>query len=305
MNFNHFDLNLLVVLDALLTEQSVTRAAARLHMTQPATSAALARLRRQLEDDILVRDGRGLRPTPYAASLTVPVREALAELESVLSAKPHFDPARDGRTFRVVVSDYAALMLLSPLVAQLQEEAPLVRLAVSPISSHAPQQLLRDEIDIVIAPIEIREYPEPIRSEVLFQDDFVCAVWRGNPLVKDELSLETFSRMPHLGYFQLGVVNYAEQQLAEAGVTREIELMTQTFALAPFLLWGTRLVAIVQKRLAERLSASAEIRVFPSPVPLKPITEAMFWHPRHDDDPGLQWLCERLRELGGHLREAA
>lgn len=297
VNLNHFDLNLLVVLDALLTERSVTRAAERLKMTQPATSAALARIRRQLDDPILVRDGRSLRPTPYAESLATTVRDMLAGLEVALSSTPQFDPATDERVFRLAASDYAALVAVRPLLTRLQEIAPRVRLHVTTVSRNVPQQLLRDELDLAIAPLEVWEFPAPLERETLFLDDFVCAVWAGNRQVGESISAEEFSRLPHLGYAQLGVVNFAESQLAALGVSRQIEMTTQSFALAPFLIQKTRLVALIQRRLAQEVGSSAELRLIEAPFALRPITEAMWWHPRRKDDSAHVWLRQQLREI--------
>lgn len=294
---NHFDLNLLVVLDALLTDRSVTRAAERLQMTQPATSAALARIRRQLDDPILVRDGRTLSPTAYAESLAGPVRDMLANLEVALGSPPGFDPTTDSRVFRIAASDYAALVAVRPLLARIQATAPQIRLHVTTVSKLVPQLLMRDELDLVIAPLEVWEFPAPIHNEVLFRDDFVVAAWSGNPEVGSAITGEDFSRLPQLGYAQLGVVNFAESQLEALGIERTIEMTTQSFALAPFLIRGTRMIALIQRLLAAEVGEAAELRVVEAPFVIRPITEAVWWHPRRDDDAGHAWIRSELRSL--------
>lgn len=301
MNFNTFDLNLLVILDALLAERSVTRAASRLHMTQPATSAALARLRRQLGDDILVRDGRGLRPTPYAVGLEEKLHDVLATLEVALNSNPEFDPTRDRRTFRVSASDYAALILLRPLIADLQKSAPAVRLSVVGVTRSAAHQLVNDEIDLAVIPREVIQIPPNIRTQELFTDEYVFAVWKDNDQVGSVLTREDLATLPALGYAHYSSIDFAEGEIAAAGIDRNIELTTSGFALAPFLIRGTRLLGLVHRRLGAQLAEVAELRLMESPVAIPPITETMLWHDRRSDDPAHRWLRERIIELAAEL----
>lgn len=302
LNFNSFDLNLLVVLDALLTERSVTRAAAKLHMTQPATSAALARLRRQLGDEILVRDGRSLRPTVYAMSLEGPVHEMLIELEVTLNSNPTFDPSRDERTFRVSASDYSALLVLRPLAARLHEIAPGVKLSVTGVTRAVPHQLIRDEVDLGIIPSEVVDIPSEVQSHPLFSDEYVCAVWRDNPDVGDTLTVDDLRTLPGLGYSANPVVDFAEIEMQAAGVQRNIEFTTASFAMAPLLIRGTRMISFVHRRLGHQLAEAAELRLLESPIEIAPIHEMMLWHRRYEDDPAHRWFREELvglvHELG-------
>jgi DNA-binding transcriptional LysR family regulator len=301
VNFNTFDLNLLIVLDALLSERSVTRAAAKLHMTQPATSAALARLRKQLGDAILVRDGRSLRPTPYAVALEAPIRDVLANLELALNANPEFDPAKDQRTFRIAASDYAAVILLRPLLALLQETAPGVRLNVVGVTRSAPHQLIRDEIDLAVIPREVIDLPPLVEATALFTDEYVCAVWRGNDSVGDMLTADEFRSLPGLGYAHYSSIDFAEGEIEAAGIRRNIEFTTTGFALAPFLLRGTKLVGLLHRRLGEQLAEAAELRLIECPVAIPPITETMLWHPRRAEDPAHRWLRTQVMEIAAAL----
>lgn len=303
VNFNTFDLNLLVVLDALLAEASVTRASARLHMTQPATSAALARLRRQLGDEILVRDGRNMRTTPYASALRDTIRDVLSTLDNALNASPVFDPTRDSRTFRISASDYASLVMLRPLIARLEETAPAVRLSVTNVNREVAQRLSEDSIDLAIIPREIVNPPSHIESAPLWTDEYVCAVWTGNNDVGDSLSLEQLAALPGLGYAHFSSIDFAEREIEAAGITRNIELTTTGFALAPFLLRGTRLVGLVHRRWALELAGAAELRLLECPLTIPSITETMLWHPRHSDDPAHRWLREQILDLSESLQE--
>lgn len=297
MNLNRLDLNLLVVFDALLQEMSVTKAADRLHMSQPATSAALARLRRQLGDPILVREGRHLSATPYALSLAATVREVLARLDTAVNSSPVFDPAVDRHTFEVVASDYAALILLRPLLALLPDIAPNVHVKILPMSRLADQQLARDEVDLVIAPLEIISTDGPIVSEELFQDRYCCAVWAGNPRVGNEMTLELLSELPYLAYWSLGTTSFGETQLDRAQVPRQIEYTTPSFVVAPLLLRGTNLVTVGLERMLEYVAPTGDLKLLEVPIEMQPISEAMHWHQHRDGSPAHRWLRDQLMKV--------
>jgi len=157
MKLGQVDLNLLVVLDALLREKNVTRAAERLHLTQPAVSTALARLRKVLDDPLLVKSGRNLQMTPRAEALVDPVRDVLATIEQSIVRPPEFDPDRDRRSFSLIASDYVAVTLLRPLLARLTGLAADLRVDVTPVSDRYVTVLQRDEVDIAILPDQMLE----------------------------------------------------------------------------------------------------------------------------------------------------
>ena len=199
MNLTGVDLNLLVALDALLAERSVTRAADRLGLSQPGMSNTLARLRKLVGDPLLVRQGLTLVPTPRAESLRQPIQEALSLIQQALDDRPGFDPARDHATFTVSCSDYSLLMLIGPLVRRLAAAAPGLTIQVLPRASD-PVRLLRDgEADLVIEPAEIMP-DNALASRRLFADRWVCCVWAGTTEVGDLMSMETYLRLGHLVY---------------------------------------------------------------------------------------------------------
>jgi DNA-binding transcriptional LysR family regulator len=296
MPLSGIDLNLLVALDALLVESNVTRAAERTMVGQPAMSASLARLRRHFGDPLLVREGRRLVPTPLAESLAEPVREALLAVEAVMGSRADFDPAVDRRTFTIVASDYVALVLLRPLFARLGVVAPGVGVNVVPVVPDFADQLRRGQVDLVIMPTAFvgrGSFP----SAQLFTDRFVLAADRDNPDIGDHVTPESFSRLLYLSYSVGPLRALGERELEEVGVERHVEVSTQSFLTAPFLLTGTRLVSLVHLRLATLVGELARLRLLEPPVPLRPVVEAMYWNPRRTDDPAHRWFRSTIAEI--------
>jgi DNA-binding transcriptional LysR family regulator len=301
MNVKNADLNLLVALDALLAERNVTRAAERLSLGQPATSAALRRLRRMFDDPLLVRRGRVMELTPLAQALIVPVREVLQGIGGLLSIRPEFNPERDERSFSLISSDYVALVLLRPLLARLDTVAPNVRVSMFPITMPFRAMLGRGEVDLVLFPIEVDPGMEAFPHRTLFSERYVCTVWNQHPDVGDEITLEMLSSLPYLAYTHVQLASSVETQLDAAGVERRQEVSTQSFVVSPLMQRGTRLVALLHERLARALQDAAELRILEPPLPLKPITEMMFWHPRSEDDPAHRWLREEVAAMAANI----
>lgn len=305
MNLRNVDLNLLVVLDALLAERNVSRAGYRIGLSQSATSAALARLRHLFGDPLLVRKGRGLALTRAAEDLTVPLREVLGQIEQVLVERPRFEPATDTRTFSISASDYATLVLLAPFIRALAEEAPGITIHLLPRFRDVESVLKADQADIVVEP---RELLGTARSRFpslpLFSDRWLCAVDAANPHFQGEsLSLEQYRQAPHLVY-GIGLdrqLNLADRHLERLGFQRRVEVTLESFLLVPFLLQGTEMVSVMLERAARLLSASTRVRTLVPPVDLPDIHEEMYWHPRHTADPGHRWLRERLTAVAATL----
>jgi len=295
------DLNLLVALDALITERNVTRAAARLRVGQPAMSASLARLRRVFGDPLLVRSGRAFSLTPLAQSLAQPLEAVLADIENVLTLQPRFDPAADTRTFTVVGSDYVTFILLRHLVPALYNEAPGITIRILPLAAGFPQALARGEADALIIPAEFDRSLRRLPHRRLFDDSFVGVVWAGNSEVGDTLTPEEFSRIPQLANDPGQLGGLPETRLQQLGVHRNIEIMMRTFVMGPLLVRGTRLLTIVHRRVALELAIAAEARILEIPFDLGTITQTMFWHPRTDNDPAHRWLRDRISALAAGL----
>lgn len=303
MDLTGADLNLLVAFDALLAERSVTRAANRLGLSQPGMSNALARLRKLFHDPLLVREGMTLVPTPRAESLAEPVRAALVLIQQILDQRPGFDPAVDHATFTLSCSDYSLLMLIGPLVRRLATGATGVTIRVLPRSPD-PVRLLRDgAADLVIEPVEIM--PDPaLASRRLFADRWLCCVWEGNTQVGERMTMDTYQRLGHLVYSMGGrgqPNSIADQHLRRTRIPRRIEFTVESFLLAPFLLEGTDLVTLVPERAGPHLRRTAAVRFLEPPVELPPITEMLWWHPRHTADPAHAWIRARIAEIAAEL----
>ncbi len=299
MNLGGLDLNLLVALDALLSERSVTRAAQRVGLSQPGMSNALARLRRVFDDPLLVRQGAALVPTARAESLAGPIREALGLIRGAIDAPAGFDPATDHRSFRVSCSDYSVLMLIGPLVRGLAADAPGMAVEVLPRLADAGQALDRGDVDLVIEPPEIMGRTD-LPGARLWEDRWMCCVWDGNTRVGDRIGLDEYTSLGHLIY-SMGAtgqpVALPDLHLARLGVQRRIELSVESFLLAPFLLQGTDLVTLVPARAEAYLRRTGAIRILPPPVELPVLTEVLWWHPRATADPSHAWLRERMAQV--------
>jgi LysR family transcriptional regulator, nod-box dependent transcriptional activator len=303
VNLRNVDLNLLVVLDALLSERNVSRAGQRIGLSQSAMSAALSRLREVFRDPLLVRVGRELALTRNANDLIVPVRETLGRIEQTLLQRPAFDPKTDTRTFSISASDYAGLILLTHFVRAIAVEAPNVTLHLLPRFRDAARLVQADQVDIIIEPSELfgeTEFP----SSPLLTDRWLCAVDKKNPHIKKNVMTEKqFLELPHMVY-GIGTdrqLNLADQHLARLGVKRRIDVTVESFLLVPFLLQGTQLVSLVLERAARRLAQTTHIRTLEAPFELPDIHERMYWHPRHTTDTGHRWLRERLKTVAAAL----
>lgn len=302
MQLGNFDMNLLVALDALLAESSVTKAAERLRVGQPAMSATLGRLRRTFNDPLLVRTGRSLTLTPFAETLREPLTRVLLEIDGIVNVGSSFDPATDKRSFTVMASDYVALVLLRPLIERLQETAPGVQLRIRPVDgSDVLKRLGAGQVDLVIAPLEFLPAAAGARSERLFEDAFVCVVDSANP-DPDPTTREEFARAPYLVSNQGSTSSIVEARLDALGVARNVEMVANSFVMAPFLLPGTRLMTVIQAKLAALLMGDdSTFRTFAPPVELERLVELMAWSPRQDADRGHQWLRAQIRALATQI----
>ncbi|HVV94915.1 MAG TPA: LysR family transcriptional regulator [Hyphomicrobiales bacterium] len=300
-----FDLNLIVALDALLRERSVTRAGEMVGLSQSAMSGVLGRLRHSFKDDLLVRVGRRLELTPLAEELLEPVSQCVAQLTELVEQRPAFDPAEAKRTFAVAATDYAAFLLLQPLLQLLATEAPGIAVRMIQLEPDTVDRLGTGEVDFLIMPSEIEtRFP----GELLFIDRCVCAVWKGHPEVGDSLSEAQYLALPHLtfGMDRPSGRSVADQHLEKIGLKRNVVATAEGFLIAPFLLKGTRMVTLVHRRLGERVQAAAEIRLVEPPMELPEIHESVFWSPQNSRSPAHLWFRAKLVEVARALdRNAA
>lgn len=283
------DLNLLPMLHALLTERNVTRAAERMSIGQPAMSSALARLRKHFGDPLLVREGRVYRLSAQAESLVVPVRELVAAADALLGVRTPFDPATARRTFTVMTSDYVIMMLLNPLLAGLMTEAPGIRLNVVRFADDFEERLRRASVDLLICPMQLAGALDDLPRARLFEESFVLVGDPANPDLHGEVDADRFRRLRFAG--NPAVIG---PQLEAQGMAPDLALTVESHVLIPVLLRGTRLVSLVQERLARQVGQRIDLSVHPSPVPLQPMVEALHWTTTTDDDPAHRWLRTKL-----------
>lgn len=290
MRFRGLDLNLLVALEALLEVRSVSRAADRLHLSQPAMSAALARLRTYFGDDILVPHGKRMHPTAFAEGLLPQVRECLQGLESLVSTSPGFNPAESQRTFRIVASDYITASVLVPLVTRLATTAPQVRLDFLLTTDQANQQLDEGKIDLLITPDVYCTPGHPM--ELLFEEQHVVVGWKGNPLFQRELTEEDFLEAGHV-VVRVGnsrTAAFADRQLELAGRNRRVEITVGSFTVVPWLLDGTARLALMHERLVRLMTKHFPIAHAPVPFAFPVMSEMVQYHRARGPDEGLAWL---------------
>lgn len=303
MDINQLDLNLLVALDALLTERSVTRAAERVGVTQSTMSGSLARLRRFFDDALLVRIGREYRLTEMGQELSQSVREIMLLIELRIAKRPVFNPAVDHHTFSIAATDYAMVVLCQPLLERLRREAPGVKLHLHQYPGTAVYDLMnRGVIDVAITPDSARG---PYPGEDVLTERWICAVSGDLPGIGEDLTEEMFFSLPHL-VFAADAASSAsmadgDRQLAYLGKERIISARCESFLALPFLLAGTRLIALIQERLGKKLAEAAEVKLFEPPIPLTSFTLKMVWHPSRNSDSALLWLRRTMLEVGASI----
>lgn len=305
MRFNRLDLNLLVALDALLTERSITKAAERLNLSPSATSNALARLREYFDDELLVQVGRRMEPTPRAEGLHDAVRDVLVRVDSTIAMQPAFDPARTDRSFRIFVSDYTQMVFAPHLLALASQERCSARFDFLPQVTNPQRSLERGEADLLIIPRGFLSPDHP--EEVLYTEEFVCVVWRDSPLARGELSFERYLAAGHVLMQPPGGAgdSFEAWFVKRYGVTRRVAVTSYGFASLPALVVGTDLIATVHARLARVLSASWPIEIRTPPLPITAMEQGVQWHKYRSQDPGLVWLRGLLRRAVARMDAAS
>jgi DNA-binding transcriptional LysR family regulator len=295
MRLESFDLNLLVAFDALLDERSVSGAARRLNLTQSAMSAALKRLREALGDPILSQHGKAMVPTPHALALAPEVSATLDALRRLTSPSAGFVPMTSSRIFRVAASDYIATVVLGPLIKALESEAPSVRLDISLPADDTPARLAKGEYDLVLTPEDFIEPGHP--AELLFEEAHVVVGCARNALFAAPMTREAFASAGHVAVRIDGRNTHIENELDRLGLVRRIEVHAPSFIQAPWLLPGTRRIALMHERLARLMAPLLGLSIAEMPFALPPMREMMQFHATRAQDAGLRWLRERLSAL--------
>ena len=305
MRYKQIDLNLAVVLDALLAEQSVTKASQRLHLSQTTVSGALARLREYFGDELLIQVGKKMVPTTRGASLQQPVRRMLQDADAMLNAQPAFEPAASRRSFTLMLSDYVATVLISRFVPLLQAAAPHITLELVPHSTVPWESLDRGEVDFLIMPASFVHDSHP--SSVLFRDDFACVVWDQNPLVGETVGMEQYLSLGHV-INRVGrnrAPTFDEWFFKNYGHARRVEMIAMDFNSVPQFVVGTQRIATMHTHLARHYARYLPIRLLKPEFELPVLEEAIQWNRFCDGDPAVAWIRELLRSAALEIDGAA
>ena len=291
INLRSVNLNLLPILESLLTTRSVTETATRLHMSQSAVSDALARLRVQFGDELLIRSGRGMLPTPVAQNLLTSVRDVVARIEAMVQT-PTFDPAKLEREFVIATADPVIMTLGGALCELVCERAPRASVRFIDLHRHDYDRLRSMELDLVIVPQGfIRR--QGLHHAHVYEEIFVCIARRNHPEIRKRITSSLYTSLPHVSFrTDEGASHGMEAQLI--GLEQHDVIKVPSFSLLPFIVEQTNAIALVQKRVAERFSQTADITIYDAPVPIPPLDVCMYWARGHHQDREHQWLRERL-----------
>lgn len=294
MKLSQIDLNLFVVFDVIYTEQNLTRAADILHITQPAVSSALNRLRDTLNDPLFVRTARGVRPTPVAHNLIDTVRAGLRQFDNCLQRQDNFHPATSNRVFRISVTDVAEQIFVPPLARLLARSGANLSLrAAFSDRRDTPLAMAAGNLDVAIdAPL--LNHPE-LNSVRLRSDEYVCVMRRDHPRAQQPLSLENYLALEHIHISsRVRGAGHVDIALRALGVQRRIALRLQHYVAAPAVAAGTDYALSAPRRLAENW----DLAVLPLPFSAQTLDSMLYWHKSAENDPANVWLREQLIGIG-------
>lgn len=293
MNSSSLDLNLLAALDALLAERNVTRAAKRLHISQPALSARLGKLRLVFGDALLIPSQRGMIATQRALELQAPLRSALEQLRSVTQTRARFNPATARQTISIAASDYMQSTLLLPMLAGIRRRAPSLKVALHLIDgARIWEQMERGDIDIGMMTPD--SAPPLLRSRQLWSERYVCIARVGHPKARAGIDLATFAALDHVVVSPRGsgFAGPTDTALKEHGLVRKVFLSVNSFLLVPQLVSTSDVVALIPERLVAR--GLPGIQAFAPPIDVPGFSIAMVWHDRTTSSPCHAWLRKKI-----------
>lgn len=296
MTYKHIiaaDLNLLAAFQALMEERNVSRAAAKMNLTQPAMSRAFQRLRHLFQDDILVRTNNTYEPTQRANQIARELDKILPRLETLLATKD-FKPEDARASVRIAATDYAVATIFPNLLKDISRLAPNIELDVRPWTEDAFTDLEANNLDLVLW---VQAAPAGLRGEVLFQEKFVCLVREDHPIGNKPLSLKRYMEYPHVIISVMRKTQLViDKLLGEKGLQRRVLARTPYFASAVLLLKESDAILSIGKRLAGKLETFGRFKELEPPIELGTYSYLQIWHPRTDHDPLLSWIRERVKE---------
>ncbi len=303
--FDKIDLHLIRVLHTVLTERSVSRAAVRLGMHQPAVSASLKRLRDFAQDPLLVRAGGGLVPTEAGSRMIEPSASILRSAEGLFADARGFDPARAEHLFRIAASDYLDTQFLPRLVGQIKAQAPLCGIEILPLSrdSDYRAQLAQGEVDIVIG--NWSTPPDDLHLGALFDDEVVSLVSEQHPAVRRGWDQQDWLAADHVapGATHRGAKGVIDEQLDALGLRRRITVRVAHFSLIPAMVASSLLVLTTGRAYCERFTGRLPVRILPCPVPFPRMRYYQLWHARSHGSAAGKWLRERVKAVAARLQE--
>lgn len=296
MNTKRLDLNLLVTLEALLVEQNVTKAAARLHLSQPAVSAQLSRLRDMFDDPLLIPAQRGMMPTAKAIQLLDPLSQALNQVRATLSTHRDFDPANARMTASITCTDYLQAAVVMPFVKELRKKAPGIRVAIrnlDPIQLEV--QMKRGDVDLAL--MTPQAAPPDLHTRHLFDERYVLIGRRNHPRLRDGITIDEYVDLEHVVVSLSGgsFVTPVDNVLAELGHIRNVALSAASFLFVPEMVSQSDFVALVPRRLVH--DWGDKLKWVDFPLPVEGFAVGMVWHERSHEHAGHRWIREAIIEL--------
>lgn len=296
MRLNKLDLNLLIALDVLLKEQSISKAAEQLSLSPSAVSNALARLREYFGDDILSHVGRQMVPSPMGEMLREPVRNVLNMIESSIMVQPSFEPTQTERIFTIFCSDYTQMVLMPHLLTLANRQKSTARFQFLQQVSDPQKRMEQGEGDLLIIPEQFTSLSHPY--SLLFKESFVCMAWEESQIAQRQLTYQRYIAASHV------VMEPANRRpdffstffRDEYNEKRHIAASSYSFATIPLLVLGTEHLATVHARLAHQMAKNWPLTIMPLPFSVNPMKECLQWHHYRDDDSGLLWLRDLLHK---------
>ena len=291
------DLNLLLVFAALMKERNVTKAAARVGLTQSAASSALGRLRAQLEDPLFVRTQQGMTPTARAKVLDQPIRQALDQIQFALKTGRSFIPSISDRAFRIMVTDHALIKIAPLMAGLLAKDAPSIRLDISSVAPESDFERIRDgEADLMISFLVLQP-PPSFKSMKLFSDRLVVLARRGRFNDRAKLTLREYVSADHALVAPRGgwVPGPTDQLLAEKGMKRNVRMAIPHYLAAPYCVAFSDLLVTVPESVADECIKILPLVKFELPLETRPFIVSMVWHDRNHDDPAHCWLRRQIK----------
>jgi DNA-binding transcriptional LysR family regulator len=296
-----YDLNLLPVFMALMEERSVTRAAVRLGITQPALSNALNRLRDTLRDPLFIRERYGIKPTQFAEEIAPVILETLARLDEVIIGRQHFDPATSTRQFNIAPNSFVEIVLMPGIIAKLREQAPGVKVSLTPFGNDLSDTgVISGTTDMALG--RIIDPPDNVIVQHLMDDGLACVVRADHPDIDQAMSREQYERLRHVnvlppGRLRVGVFQALERQ----GLRRELAISVTHFLAVPEIIAVTDYCATLPRLICKQIAKDPRLKVVSSPVDLGTFPVEIAWHVRYRNDPAHQWFRQMLVETAAEL----